>query len=181
MKPYYYIHRVGFGQPKAKYDTAEQAEAESHRLAAQHPGSAFEILECIASVQTTKPATFWMDGKEPVKTSTIDPGEGWRLLEVGEVIQKGDEILLLKKWGKSYLDGDRVEGATFRRRTERPWIDHDGGGMPCNGSAKVQIWCENGNKPAYENAAYWRDGEWNNWIGENCPKGHRIIKWREAV
>jgi hypothetical protein len=66
MKPYHYVYRVsGNRGPVIKHSTVEEAVAESHRLSAQHPGEAFEILRCVAVTQTTTPTTFWNDGEEP--------------------------------------------------------------------------------------------------------------------
>ena len=65
MKKYYYVYRVGNQVPTVKHATLEQAEAEATRLATQHPGSDFELLECLGIVQTVKPQTFWMDGVIP--------------------------------------------------------------------------------------------------------------------
>jgi hypothetical protein len=62
MKPYFYVYRVGDRAPIIKHPTAEAAMAESHRLAAQHPGETFEILKCLGITRTTTPQTFWMDG-----------------------------------------------------------------------------------------------------------------------
>ena len=66
MKPYYYVYRIGGSRgPVVKHPTVEAAVAESHRLAGQHPGEAFEILKCLAVTRTTEPATFWNDGEGP--------------------------------------------------------------------------------------------------------------------
>jgi hypothetical protein len=65
MKTYYYVYRVGSHIPKAKHLTIESAEAEAMRLAAQHPGDTFEILQCQGITRTTTPQTFWMDGFQP--------------------------------------------------------------------------------------------------------------------
>ena len=62
MKPYYYIYRVGYGKPTIKHYSLKDAQIESLRLAAQHPGETFEILLCMGITQTTTPRTFWMDG-----------------------------------------------------------------------------------------------------------------------
>ena len=64
MKPYYYVFRVGGSHPRIKHVTLEDAHAESMRLAAQHPGDCFEILQCIGTTRTTTPQTFWVDGVE---------------------------------------------------------------------------------------------------------------------
>jgi hypothetical protein len=65
MKPYYYIFRVGGSYPRIKHPTLESAHTEAMRLAAQHPGDSFEILQCLATTRTINPQTFWMDGVIP--------------------------------------------------------------------------------------------------------------------
>jgi hypothetical protein len=65
MKPYYYIFRVGGSHPRIKHQTLESAHTEAMRLAAQHPGDSFEILQCLATTRTINPQTFWMDGVIP--------------------------------------------------------------------------------------------------------------------
>jgi len=65
MKPYFYVYRVNAQHPRVKHDTAESAAKEAERLAAQHPGETFEILQCIAITRTVNPQTFWMDGIIP--------------------------------------------------------------------------------------------------------------------
>jgi hypothetical protein len=65
MKPYYYVYRINDRGPKIKHATLEQAHAEAMRLAKQYPGESFEILQCLATVRTTNPQTFWMDGVTP--------------------------------------------------------------------------------------------------------------------
>jgi len=62
MTPYYYIFRVGGSAPQFKHPTLESAHTEAMRLAGQHLGDTFEILQCIATTRTTTPQTFWMDG-----------------------------------------------------------------------------------------------------------------------
>ena len=65
MKPYYYIFRVGGSHPRIKHPTLESAHNEAIRLASQHPGDSFEILQCLATTRTINPQTFWMDGVIP--------------------------------------------------------------------------------------------------------------------
>jgi hypothetical protein len=65
MKPYYYVYRVNDRGPRIKHATLEQAHAEAMRLAGQHQGESFEILMCLATVRTTTPQAFWMDGVIP--------------------------------------------------------------------------------------------------------------------
>ena len=66
MKPYYYVYRVNDRGPRIKHATIKEAHAEAMRLAGQHPGESFEILQCLATVRTTNPQAFWMDGVRPV-------------------------------------------------------------------------------------------------------------------
>jgi hypothetical protein len=74
MKPYYRILRIGGGrEPKVKHATLKEAEAEALRLAGQHPGSAFEILQCLAVAQTSQPALFWNDGCAPAAPVVVEP------------------------------------------------------------------------------------------------------------
>jgi hypothetical protein len=62
MKPYYYVYRVGSGHaPTVRHEMLEQAQAESMRLSAKHPGWSFEILQCLGITRTGETRTFWMD------------------------------------------------------------------------------------------------------------------------
>ena len=46
-----------------------------------------------------------------------DPGDGWRLLEVGETIEPRDEVYCEGgRWVQSSLVGDLVGSASYRRR-----------------------------------------------------------------
>jgi len=65
MKPYYYVYRVGYGKPTIKHATLEEAHTESMRLAGQHPGEIFEILQCLGFARTIQAQAFWMDGVIP--------------------------------------------------------------------------------------------------------------------
>lgn len=49
---------------------------------------------------------------------SIDPGPGYRLLEKGEVIEKGDQILFDGVWEVTVLTGQVVANATFRRKVD---------------------------------------------------------------
>jgi hypothetical protein len=63
MKKYYYVYRVGRQKrPAVKHFLLADAVKEAERLAAQHPGEAFEILEAIAITQATAVQTIWMEG-----------------------------------------------------------------------------------------------------------------------
>ncbi len=73
MQPYYYVYRIGGEIPKVKHATQGEAQKEAERLAAQHPGRAFEILQCIGVSQTSKVSTFWADGFGPANKDD----EGW--------------------------------------------------------------------------------------------------------
>lgn len=66
MKPYYYISVANKGG--ITIDSQESAISHAQKLAASHPGQAFEILKCIAI--TTRPQkprsnTFFLDGCHP--------------------------------------------------------------------------------------------------------------------
>lgn len=69
MQPYYYVYKIGGEIPKVQHATQGEAQKEAERLAAQHPGRVFEILQCIGVSQTSKASTFWADG--------FGPDEGW--------------------------------------------------------------------------------------------------------
>mgnify|MGYP000353797613 CR=1 FL=1 len=62
MKAYYYVFNSLRGSPTCKHPTRELAALEAERLAAKHPGEAFEILQCLGISQVVKPvSTFWLD------------------------------------------------------------------------------------------------------------------------
>lgn len=47
----------------------------------------------------------------------IDPGPGWRLLEVGEIVKRGDERRVLGEWFKSFNAGlPQSDSFVYRRR-----------------------------------------------------------------
>lgn len=73
MQPYYYVYKIGGEIPKVKHATQGEAQEEAERLAAQHPGRVFEILQCIGVSQTSKVSTFWADGFGPANQDD----EGW--------------------------------------------------------------------------------------------------------
>ena len=64
MKPHYYVTHpeLSIGN---KYKTLAEATAEAEQLAEKHPGTAFEILQCLGVSSVPKASTFWMDGVEP--------------------------------------------------------------------------------------------------------------------
>ncbi len=52
-------------------------------------------------------------------TPKIDPGEGWRLLSIGEIITAKDEIFYqFGGWNRASLVGLRVNDGIYRRRVE---------------------------------------------------------------
>jgi len=66
MKPYYYVlNKTQKIAPTYQHKTLEEATTEAERLAAQHPGTAFEIMQCLGVSSVLKASTFWMDGAEP--------------------------------------------------------------------------------------------------------------------
>lgn len=74
MKSYYYVYRVGHKHPTVRHATPALAAAEAERLAAQHPGDTFEVLQCLAITRTVvPPVTFWLDGCGPEETATPPP------------------------------------------------------------------------------------------------------------
>lgn len=64
MKPHYYVTHpeLSIGN---KYETLAEATAEAEQLAEKHPGTTFEILQCLGVSSVPKASTFWMDGVEP--------------------------------------------------------------------------------------------------------------------
>ena len=64
MKPHYYVTHpeLSIGN---KHKTLAEATTEAERLAEKHPGTAFEILQCLGVSSVPKASTFWMDGVEP--------------------------------------------------------------------------------------------------------------------
>lgn len=91
MKPYYYVYRVGNGNSNVKHSTIESAQKEAERICNQHPGSVFEILKCLAIVRCTQASTFWMDGENWGAEEEPPEKPRYRMLEIGEHIQIGDE------------------------------------------------------------------------------------------
>ena len=105
MKSYYRILRLNHGRaPTVQHATLKEAETEALRLAGQHPGEQFEILQCLAIAQTSQPSLFWCDWVEPpIQAVSLAPkpdlpvvgvlcGDGYRFLEPREVIEEGDEV-----------------------------------------------------------------------------------------
>lgn len=134
MKPYYRILRLNHGRaPTVQHATLKEAETEALRLAGQHPGETFEILECLGIARTTTPSIFWNDGVEPPS-----PGkgqEGWdpspaptaepsyRMLEAGERVEEGDEFLVAgsnNQWLKRQLNLGQPWYPELYAATRRP-------------------------------------------------------------
>ena len=113
MKPYYYVYRVGNGNPNVKHSTIESAQKEAERICNQHPGSVFEILKCLAIVRCTQASTLWMDGEETPEKPR------YRMLEHGEIIQPGDEFDDDGTWRpRAITIGEKV--TADNRPTRRP-------------------------------------------------------------
>ena len=72
MKPHYYVTHpeLSIGN---KYGTLAEAAAEAEHLAAQNPGTSFEILQCLGVSSVPKASTFWMDGVDPEPKARL----GW--------------------------------------------------------------------------------------------------------
>jgi hypothetical protein len=136
MKPYYRILRLNHGRaPTVQHATLKEAETEALRLAGQHPGEQFEILQCLAIAQTSQPSLFWCDWVEPpIQAVSLAPkpelpalgvlcGDGYRFLEPREVIEEGDEFFVSStgRWVEcsSMSIGFAVDpraGVAFRRK-----------------------------------------------------------------
>ena len=76
MKPHYYVFQKFDKMPK--YETLAEAAAEAERLAEKHPGTSFEILQCLGVSSVPKASTFWMDGVEPEQEARL----GWLDAEI---------------------------------------------------------------------------------------------------
>ncbi len=107
MKPFYYIYNATIGEfTGEKFDTRERATKWSLEFAEENPGQSFEILKCVGHSSTSKASTFWMDGEGPphplgANAAGLVRNDGeetpekprYRMLDRGEVTQKGDEFL----------------------------------------------------------------------------------------
>lgn len=62
MKPYYYVLNKTHKAPTFQHKTLADATTEAERLAEKHPGTSFEILQCLGVSSVPKASTFWMDG-----------------------------------------------------------------------------------------------------------------------
>ena len=65
MKPHYYVANLETFTLGEKHKTLAEATTEAERLAEKHPGTAFEILQCLGVSSVPKASTFWMDGVDP--------------------------------------------------------------------------------------------------------------------
>ena len=101
MKPYYYVYALNYGGATVRHATIAEAQAEAERLAAKHPGRAFEILRCVGIAQTSKASTFWMDGEGPPEKPR------YRMLQPGDTPQLGDEFWKDGKWVSRTKDFDQ--------------------------------------------------------------------------
>lgn len=114
MKPYYYVYRVGNRAPTVRHATPALAAAEAERLAAQHPGDTFEVLQCLAVTRTTTPVTEWLDGCGPSQVAAAEPEPQAHLTppppELGYIeITDPEEILREGDQGQGRLNNpDRV-------------------------------------------------------------------------
>ena len=65
MKPHYYVANPETFTSYSKHKTLAEATSEAERLAEKHPGTSFEILQCLGVSSVPKASTFWMDGVDP--------------------------------------------------------------------------------------------------------------------
>ena len=76
MKPHYYVF-TKFEKTPGR-ETLAEATAEAEQLAAQNPGTSFEILQCLGVSSVPKATTVWMDGAEPEPKARL----GWLDAEI---------------------------------------------------------------------------------------------------
>ena len=115
MKSHYYVYRADESRgPKIKHATLKDAQTEAERLANQHPGSVFEILQCLAITRCTQASTFWMDGAEPesptgeLASDTFPPlPVGWAFACEGgmKVPSSTGYSMDIARWDEGYEDG----------------------------------------------------------------------------
>lgn len=126
MKPYYYVYRVGHKHPAIKHATPALAAAEAERLAAQHPGDTFEVLQCLAITRTTAPVTFWLDGCGPTE-ETVEAPEPWSF-DWSKVPEGFDHPVMDEDelWHafKSLPDRDHEEWGPTVNGSGFKWFDH---------------------------------------------------------
>lgn len=74
MKPHYYVANPETFTSYSKHKTLAEATTEAERLAEKHPGTSFEILQCLGVSSVPKANTVWMDGaeSEPVDLGWFD-------------------------------------------------------------------------------------------------------------
>ena len=65
MKPHYYVANPETFTSYSKHKILAEATTEAERLAEKHPGTSFEILQCLGVSSVPKASTFWMDGVDP--------------------------------------------------------------------------------------------------------------------
>jgi len=193
MKSHYYVYRVGYSKPTIRHATIESATAESLRLSAQHPGEVFEILQCLGMSQTTTAATFWADGcglEAEIPWITHNGGpmpcEAGQRVEVSYRECASNDVRLAAnfRWNHLDLGGDimrwRPAPPTKHEPTasqsltvepgENPWIDHDGGDMPCEEELKVEVTLQDWPRSTVDLSKYFR---WRH----NSSAGD-ILTWR---
>ena len=78
MKPHYYVLNKTHGAPTYQHKTLAEATTEAERLAEKHPGTSFEILQCLGVSSVPKASTVWMDGAEPEPKARL----GWLDAEI---------------------------------------------------------------------------------------------------
>lgn len=150
MTPQYRILRTGPNgrAPTVLHPTLRSAADEALRLAGQHPGDTFEILQIVGVARTSEPSIFWNDGFGPpedaggghfhfqdcdgnevplVADVQCEPETPRRNLEAGERIREGDEVWVSEDDGwMTYLPGaygNKVLPHTKSRRPIRPKQD----------------------------------------------------------
>jgi hypothetical protein len=80
--PHFYVYRIGHNIPTVKHQTMSTAVQEAERLAGQHPGETFEVLECRSITRTKTPETVYTraEGEEeasPMPEPTIRDVLDW--------------------------------------------------------------------------------------------------------
>ena len=76
MKPHYYVFTKFEKMPGR--ETLAEATAEAEQLAAQNPGTSFEILQCLGVSSVPKASTVWINAAEPEPKA----GLGWLDAEI---------------------------------------------------------------------------------------------------
>ena len=65
MKPYYRAANLETFTLGEKHKTLAEATTVAEQLAEKHPGTTFEILQCLGVSSVPKASTVWMDGADP--------------------------------------------------------------------------------------------------------------------